>query len=75
MGQSWLVTLVSGLHPLFYESTFCALSGKIMSLAWKSLENCEIRSLARASPLGPAAGGAMVSAHMPCTQAAARISL
>lgn len=42
MGQTWLITLVFGLHPPFYESTLCALSSEIMSPAWKSLENCAI---------------------------------
>lgn len=69
------VTPGFGLHPPFYESTLCALSSKIMSLAWKSLEHCEICSLAGASPLSLVAGGVMGMAHMGCTQAAAWSSL
>lgn len=44
--QIWLVTLGPAL------SILCALSSKIVSLAWKSLGSCEISSLAGAYPFG-----------------------
>lgn len=75
MGQAWLVTLGFGLHPPFHESTFCAVSCEITSLAWKNLENCETCSLVGASPLGPMAGGEMGTACEPCALMAAQISL
>jgi len=57
------------------NQTFEVLSSKIMSLAWKSLENCEIHSLAGETSLSLVAGRVVGAAHMPCTQVAFWINL
>lgn len=75
MGQTWVVTLGFGTALLFYKPILCALSSRITSLAWESLENCEVHSPAGASRLSLVASGAMGVAHMPCSQVATQISL